>query len=731
MLPRQLFFVQHAHIKRQVWPWSKGKSDWGSVREPLPANWQQHHMANGPHYGTYFVSGDRCHAAMIDIDDHEGSLGWPRVTEIAGDLLNALDEVGLIGLPFRSRGGAGINIWMIWDEPQQAAGARVAIRSALAKTEYREAAGFIEVFPKQDSVPEGELGNAACLPKSPLDPWTFEAGAIEWQCSDPVPAVDIEDIEFREVPLNRRTSATPEELAEVLQHIPNAGDKALDYDQWISVIAALKLTGGTYEQAQAWSAQSSKHDEDELKKKWRSFKRDGAGTVADFGTLLKLANIYGGYKGTPAVIEAFPDAPVVDLNGTVVEGAVDMTYQRVGGRGRYAKCIASTMAQLLRCMRSDPGFPWALTFDMFLADRLLHHRTSGTFELVQDHHITQIREWFERQGWEPIAKDLMRDVINLVARENESNVATQWAQALQWDGVDRFDHAITSMGIEVDAYTRAVVEYQWTAHAARVLDPGHQADSIIVLVSEEQGMRKSTLIKTLAPKIGDITTERDITIEQLLVDDRSARAMRGALVANMDEMRNFGKREAAEAKTALSRTHESYTPKYMETRTTFGRQCLIYATNNKFEFLDDETGNRRYYVLTVGRIDIDWYKANRDQLWAQGIAQFRASGVAWQEASRLAPERVKLHEVDDPWEPQVIQYLDIEERFNDGITVDRVLHNCLKMPLDVMDQRSKVRVAKIFKKLGYERFQKRIGDARVWAYRRGEATFKGSEALDW
>ena len=729
--PQQLFHVPNSHIKRQKWPWSKGKEDWGTVKEPLPDGWQETHLANGPYYGTHFVLGDRCHAAMIDIDDHDGTRGWQWVTEVAADIMDGLDAVGMVGHPFRSRGGKGVNIWMIWAEPQQAAGVRVAIKRMLAQAEYSESAGTIEVFPKQDSVPEGELGNAACLPRTPLDPWTFEnkGSDIEWACSEPVAEVDVEEVAFRE--LEFKPSA--EQIDEVLANIPNDDDRSLEYDTWASVIAAIKTSGGTYEQAQKWSAQSAKHDERELKKKWPSFKRKEGGTLSDFNTLLKLANIHGGYKGTPALLDAFPTAEVTDLNGAVLEGAVDVTYRRVGGRGRYAACFDSNIIQLHKCITTDPTFPWVLTFDEFLSDRLLHDKMTGTFEPLEDHHVTRMRMWFEEHGWEPVGKETMRDVINMVARDNRTNIAQQWAEGLVWDGVDRFDHAVDAMGMQRNEYARAVVEYQWTAHAARALDPGHQADSIIVFVSEEQGMGKSSMIKALAPMISGMDTERDITIEQLLVDDKAARALRGALVANMDEMRNFSKREAAEAKAALSRTKESYIPKFIETRTTFGRQCLIYATNNKVQFLDDETGNRRYYTMSVGRIDVAWFEANRDQLWAQGVAQFRASGVAWKKADELAKEVVQAHEVDDDWEPVIAAYLEVEAPFVTHITGADVLIKALHMKVADINKPEQTRVGKVMKRLGWKRVQlaQRPDGSRPWVYKPPVKVDKGSEELDW
>jgi putative DNA primase/helicase len=71
----------------------------------------------------------------------------------------------------------------------------------------------------------------------------------------------------------RPTPATPcktggYELYEVLPYLENNG---VDYDVWISIGAAIKAEGGSYEDWFSFSRQSEKHDEAEMPKKWASF----------------------------------------------------------------------------------------------------------------------------------------------------------------------------------------------------------------------------------------------------------------------------------------------------------------------------------------------------------------------------------------------------------------------------------------------------------------------------
>lgn len=703
----QLLYAQSAYITKKP-----GDKMWATVKGALPKDALAKHIEGTRRFGVPFLQGDRCMAAMIDLDDHDGSLGWETMKAVADQFLDALFQKGLLAQPFRSGGGAGINLWLVWAEPQQAAGVRRLLAEIASTLGYRNGAGGVakkqvEIFPKQDRVEEGEIGNCAALPRSPLDYDTLadvdDEG--EWLGSTGVEPIEVDDDEATG---SASRQLTPAQIDDLLSHIPN---QDLEYDLWIKVLSAIKQAGGTEDQALAWSRTSPKHDDKEFRKKFKSFKRS-EGNVVGANSLIYHAK-QGGWQELTADIEAFPLQPMqANEDGEVM----DIGFRKNPAKGRWYGYYESTLEQIKRCIDLNPHFPWRVAFDEFSQDILFRELGSpqDRFRRLMDADITRMRVWFEENQWMPVSKDMMRDAVHYVAHEHGLNIATAWANSLQWDGVDRYEDALLAMGMEVNDYSRAVMAYWWTSHGARAVEPGYQCDSIIVLISPTQGEGKSSLIRALAPKFGDMETYRDINIEQLLKDDTSARALRGCLVANMDEMRNFSKREAAEAKAALSRTRESYTPKYLETRSEFGRQCVIYATNNHTEFLDDDTGNRRYYTLTVQRINIEWFKTHRDQLWAQGISQFKATGQAWQEAARVAPKHVKKHEVHDVWEDRIADYL--ETQMAKHIGIEEVLTNAIQMPVSKQARSDELRVAKVLRQLGWERKVVREGNklAKRW-----------------
>ncbi|RQQ30557.1 hypothetical protein DF163_14135 [Burkholderia stagnalis] len=187
-----------------------------------------------------------------------------------------LEVAGLRPIPFRSSGGAGLHIYLLWDEPQDAYSVRCALRDVLTACELRDgtkgiAAGQVEVFPKQSSVPSDGFGNMFVLPLAgksvPLDAFELDdmpkeyVTEMDWPVSAAVRPVAREEIAAPgavDVPVELET------LKSALDMIPNAGDDELDYEEWRNVVFAIHHAARGSDDglalAHEFSARSSKYD---------------------------------------------------------------------------------------------------------------------------------------------------------------------------------------------------------------------------------------------------------------------------------------------------------------------------------------------------------------------------------------------------------------------------------------------------------------------------------------
>jgi predicted P-loop ATPase len=184
----------------------------------------------------------------------------------------------------------------------------------------------------------------------------------------------------------------------------------------------------------------------------------------------------------------------------------------------------------------------------------------------------------------------------------------------------------------------------------------------------------------------------------------------------MDELRGFSKREAAAVKSTISRTHESFTPKYVEKRAEFGRTCILYGTSNELQIFDDDTGNRRFYVLETGAdIDVNWVRDNHIQLWAQGVDMFKKDGVQWKKVAQLARSVIKKYEkAEDPWNDILEEYL--STLFVDSVTTNQLLGNALHIPEERRTKRESNRLGSSMRKLGWDYADIKVGGkvTKMW-----------------
>ena len=306
---------------------------------------------------------------------------------------------------------------------------------------------------------------------------------------------------------------------------------------------------------------------------------------------------------------------------------------------------------MLRC-REALGL--RLRFDRFRDEAMLASLDTPDWRPVKDDTITWLIEKFERARFKPIGRDTMRHALNLVASEDPFDSAIEWLDGLTWDGVARIERFLPDyFAAEDSAYSRAVSLYLWTALAGRVLEPGCKADMAPIFVGD-QGRGKTRAVESIPPSPDHYV---EIDLAQIGETDISRR-MRGRLVGEIGELRGLGTKDLESVKTFMSRREEDFIEKFKVYATKFPRRLVFIGTTNQNEFLADETGNRRWLPVTVGKVDVERIRADRLQLWAEGAVRFRAAGIAWQDAERLAPAVHEAHKVTDSWEQTIAAWLD-------------------------------------------------------------------------
>jgi hypothetical protein len=141
------------------------------TREALTPARLAKHLNGGPARGVCPIKAGESttRVAVLDLDSHGGETSWPDMCRVAAGIVDALALVGLYAQPFRSTGGRGLHLYMLWDTPQDARSVRLLLADVLAGCGLKPGvrgvgAGEVEIFPKQDSVPADGFGSQFILP---------------------------------------------------------------------------------------------------------------------------------------------------------------------------------------------------------------------------------------------------------------------------------------------------------------------------------------------------------------------------------------------------------------------------------------------------------------------------------------------------------------------------------------------------------------------------------------
>ncbi|HEY5797699.1 MAG TPA: virulence-associated E family protein [Bosea sp. (in: a-proteobacteria)] len=354
-----------------------------------------------------------------------------------------------------------------------------------------------------------------------------------------------------------------------------------------------------------------------------------------------------------------------------------------------------------------------------------HKREAWTPRTLQDRDYSEAVMWLEGLHMTPKASNIAA-VIQTVAEHSSFDRLREYLEGLKWDGKPRLDNWLTYyMGVEDGVHARAVGKRWLISSVARGLEPGCKVDTMPILEGP-QGALKSTALRRLY-------SDEFFTDELSDIGSKDAKMeMQGVWGLEVGEMHRFGAAETSAVKKFLSSQNDRFRPPYGRSIIEAPRRVVLLGTINPEgnAYLKDATGARRFWPLTVGKIDLDAIENDRDQLWAEAVSLYRARVPWWMqedEQSAVEAEQEKRTDVD-VWVDILAPMLASERK----ITQMRIFEE-LGIPKKDVDWRHAGRVGRIMKKLGWKAGRDRSGgEDRVTFYHPGfDAASPADEAAGW
>lgn len=335
-----------------------------------------------------------------------------------------------------------------------------------------------------------------------------------------------------------------------------------------------------------------------------------------------------------------PEHPASFRALTVVDDAPD--FPDVGNNGALKATTANARVALqavgLQCRH-----------DVFHDKLIVGGRALGQWVgPVTDEIVARLCHMtYEAFHFEPEPKK-MQLAVQQLCFENKFNPVTDYLDGLEWDGLGRIDTwLIDHAGAPDTPYVRAVSRIALVAAVRRARQPGCKFDEILVLEGRE-GLGKSGMIELMAGS--ENFSDQSI----LAADDRKQQEqMAGVWLYEIADLTGIRNAEVEKIKAFASRQEDRSRPAYGHFLKAQKRQCILIATTNDTDFLQSQTGNRRWWPIPVTKpCDLKALAAVRDQLWGEAAHQ-EAQGVSIRLPKELwatAGEEQEKRRLSHPWE---------------------------------------------------------------------------------
>lgn len=263
----------------------------------------------------------------------------------------------------------------------------------------------------------------------------------------------------------------------------------------------------------------------------------------------------------------------------------------------------------------DPNVKDIIAFNAFsrrieIKRRPSWHNEFSFTKAWQDSDDAALQNYIDRT-YALMGESVYRRCIDEYAHRNAFHPVRDYFKALpQWDGKERAATLlIDNLGAPDTEYVRAVTKLWLLAAVARVFHPGCRFDRCLVLKGK-QGIGKSTLLSKLGGAwFGELDSiQGKDTVEHL----------QGLWIVELVEMQATKKADNEQIKAFLSTLCDRARLSYERRTADFPRQCVFAATTNEHEFLKDQTGGRRFWIV---ELEASEYALKPDleieQVWAE------------------------------------------------------------------------------------------------------------------
>jgi cell wall assembly regulator SMI1 len=211
-----------------------------------------------------------------------------------------------------------------------------------------------------------------------------------------------------------------------------------------------------------------------------------------------------------------------------------------------------------------------------------------------------------------------------VAKMNAFDPLQDYLNSVKGDLVSRIDTFLETYcgavltdasGVDISAHVRRISRRWFIGAVARGLDPGCKNDTVLILEGD-QGIRKSMMLDVLG---GEWFADSAINIS-----DKDSKMLAGrSWIVEMPELSALHSSATEHQKAFFSSRVDKFRPPYGSVIEVFKRRCVFVGSTNDERYMNDITGNRRYWAVWCLKFLIRNARRDRDLLWAEAVRLYK------------------------------------------------------------------------------------------------------------
>ena len=379
---------------------------------------------------------------------------------------------------------------------------------------------------------------------------------------------------------------------------------------------------------------------------------------------------------------------------------VDFGFQR-GAQGRYVPCL-NGVCQVLEKHSRWKGRIW---YDTFLEK--IQTDAFGPTENWTDYLAVRVTRWIQAVFEFPtLGTERVHEAADAVARGNPKNSLKEWLDGLEWDNTHRLHDVLPrGFGTPLTPYHVRVGECWLISMVARALRPGCKVDTMPVFEGS-QGAGKSSALAILG---GDWFGEchEDFGSKDFVL------SLKGRWLIEVAEMHAFRRADVDRLKGIMSTRIDRVRLPYGRVTEEHPRQSVFAGTTNRDDWQADDTGARRFWPVRCGFLNPDWLRENREQLFAEAVARFKAGEDWWSVPVLQASTEADERRPEDPWEEIIGSYMEPQRTYS----AREILGGPLQIDIKDQSNAAAKRVGVILRRLGWSSYVARADGSTVKRWR--------------